>query len=912
MFPIGDISRFEGEKGTCKILKPVWDVITDYLVLFLAMLSIAFAGMEVTSGSFQCLAAVDCPGISRSNTSGSLLSHIKYGNACKAFYSSQKTNIIKRTDVVTDLKNSFQYINFVNSECSKSAIPNFLAYFWFVLFIEAFVLIVLDNLWLKLPTTASIIENFVVLVMECYASPCPNWALTQALSDMPATHNADDQQREGNNFEMANPTFDDDRNESYEFNILEDPATISSVKALCEKVHTLEENVKSSDKFVKIWQLYLLQSILQVSFAITFFIVDIYYMKDLEETMTCTLTQHIPVAHDYFICSHSLAPAFALGLKLLYLPTLGLALAIFIFITVWTFSRKGKNKFKYDFEEERLPRLVGIKLSDIPPVKEDFGFLLHLLHSYNKLYVIRFAHFLSKKNIKKIQAYWLKREYPVSNLERQLKENGNKLTFTGIQGIPETIFNLATEIVTLEFIECRLENDDFQNFCQLISLRKLSIIKCGLKSIPEGILNVECLEVLNLKGNFIAKVNRNISNLQNLTTLDLSDNNLETIEPESFENLDNLLAVYLSGNSKLQMSALKVVLACGRLRILDSPRHLSKYELNQMEQDKFDAVKFSGKGNFVIPYTPEDAPHIDLEAHEKIYKMNSRPKGIAIIINNYSYQNTRHPDRRGSEKDVSVLKSLFDKIGFETICRIDNEAKQAKEFLEKCAKNTKYKECDCIAVIIMSHGSEEGLIFPDSKVLPVMDLVKSVQESPFYQEKPKLFFIQACRGTQHAGGFANLAPRSYVTVGNSHDNVASASNQNTVHSIPHDAVTDAFLLSAGGNKDKKTTTDALPHVMIQPPSIPEGADILLSYSTMDGYVSVRNTGSGSWYVQALVETFCEHAWEEDILSLLTLVNYKVARAYSQAGWRQVPAPQSTLTKKLYLLPGYPPQQNTYV
>ena len=93
--------------------------------------------------------------------------------------------------------------------------------------------------------------------------------------------------------------------------------------------------------------------------------------------------------------------------------------------------------------------------------------------------------------------------------------------------------------------------------------------------------------------------------------MDLSVNNLETIEPESFENLDNLLAVYLSGNSTLQMAALKVVLACERVRILDSPRHLSdrKYELNQMEQDKFDAVNFAGKGNFVIPYTPEDTPH---------------------------------------------------------------------------------------------------------------------------------------------------------------------------------------------------------------------------------------------------------------------------------------------------------------
>ena len=789
---------------------------------------------------------------------------------------------------MTDLKSSFQYTNFVNSECSKSAIPDFLAYFWFVLFIEAFVLIVLDNLWLKLPTTASVIENFVSLVMECYASPCPNFALTQALSDMPARYHADDQQRDENNFEMVNPTSDNDSDQSYEFNILEDPTSISSIKALCEKVHTLEENVKSSHKFVKIWQLYLLQSIFQVSFAITFFIVDIYYMKDLQETMTCTLTQHIPVTHDYFICSHSLAPAFALGLKWLYLPTLGFALAIFIFITAWTFSRKGKHKFQYDFEEERLPRLVGIELSDIPPVKEDFGFLLHLLHSYNKLYVIRFAHFLSKKNKKKIQAYSLKKKYPFSDLERQLKENGKKLTFTGIQGIPETIFNLATEIVTLEFIECRLENDDFEKFCHLIRLRKLSIIKCGLKSIPKGVFKIECLEELNLKGNFIAKVNRNVSNLQNLTTLNLSDNNLETIEPESFENLGNLLAVYLSGNSTLQMAALKVVLACERVRILDSPRHLSdrKYELNQMEQDKFDAVNIAGKGNFVVPYTPEDAPHIDLEDHEKIYKMNSRPKGIAIIINNYLYP--QFQARKGSEKDVSILKSLFEKIGFDTLCCIDYEAKQAMEFLEEWAENTKYKECDCIAVIIMSHGSEGGLIFSDENLLPVMDLVKAVQKSPFYHGKPKLFFIQSCRGTQ----YANLARRS------------SASNQNTAFSIPH--VVDAFISAGNG---QETTTDASPRVMIQPPSITEGADILLSYSTMDGYVSFRDTTSGSWYVQALVETFCEHAWEEDILSLLTLVNYKVARVCSQAGWRQVPAPQSTLTKKLYLLPGYPRQPN---
>ncbi|XP_028393214.1 volume-regulated anion channel subunit LRRC8D-like, partial [Dendronephthya gigantea] len=244
MFALGDISRFEGDNSekvtSFKILKPVWDVITDYLVIFLAMLSIVFAGMEVTSGRFECLAAVNCPGISSSNTSSFFLSHMKYHNVCKSFYNSQKTNVrIKGTDVMTDLKSSVQYSNFVNSECSKSAIPNFLAYFWFLMFIEAFVLIILDNLWLKLPTTAATIESFVSLVMACYASPCSNLELTKALSKVP-------------NPKVENSASDDsgsDSDQGHELSILDDTATVSAIRTLYEKLETLKEiNATSSDK----------------------------------------------------------------------------------------------------------------------------------------------------------------------------------------------------------------------------------------------------------------------------------------------------------------------------------------------------------------------------------------------------------------------------------------------------------------------------------------------------------------------------------------------------------------------------------------------------------------------------------------------------------------------------------------
>ena len=438
MSALSNIPRFEGEKETCKILKPVWDVLTDYLVLFLAVLSVAFGGMQLTSGTFECLAAVHCPGMSRSNMNRS------YRNACTAFYSSQKTNIIKGTDVVTDLKSSFQYANFVNSECSKSAIPNFLSYFGFVLFLQAFVLIVLDNLWLKLPVTASVIESFVSLVMECYESPCPNFALTHALSDLP--HHADkrppvDEKTEKTSTVSGNYRFsydtvtlkdnesdnesDSESDNDETLDTLKDPATISAIKSLYEKVDTLKKNVKSSHK---IWQLYLIQAILQAVCALVFLIIDICYMSDLQETMTCRLTQHIPVVHDNFICSHNLAPTFVLGLKVLYLPTLGITLAVYVFIIGWT-GIKGKLKSKYVFDAKRLPSMKATFLAEYPSFDHDLGFLLHLLHSYDKSFVVRFAYFLSKKSRRKMKLYFLSERFPNKNESKRNNASHRMKTF---------------------------------------------------------------------------------------------------------------------------------------------------------------------------------------------------------------------------------------------------------------------------------------------------------------------------------------------------------------------------------------------------------------------------------------------------------------------------------------------------
>ena len=118
MFSLTDILSFEGEKS--RILKPVWVIIAEYLVKFLVLLSLLFAGMQFISGSFECLPVVECPAISRRDTNMSwLISQIKYRNVCKPFYSSQKTRNTETTYVITDIKTIIQYAGFVNSECSQ-------------------------------------------------------------------------------------------------------------------------------------------------------------------------------------------------------------------------------------------------------------------------------------------------------------------------------------------------------------------------------------------------------------------------------------------------------------------------------------------------------------------------------------------------------------------------------------------------------------------------------------------------------------------------------------------------------------------------------------------------------------------------------------------------------------------------
>ncbi|KAK3735750.1 hypothetical protein QZH41_000626 [Actinostola sp. cb2023] len=134
--------------------------------------------------------------------------------------------------------------------------------------------------------------------------------------------------------------------------------------------------------------------------------------------------------------------------------------------------------------------------------------------------------------------------------------------------------------------------------------------------------------------------------------------------------------------------------------------------------------------------------------------------------------------------------------------------------------------------------------------------------------KPKLFFIQACRGkSTDFGRTVSDAPSE----NNENENAESQADRPTF------------------NLKRKTHKG---------PSTSENADILLAYSSVEGYTSYHNTGSGSRFIRSLVQIFQDYAGIEDVQGMLTRVINKV-NSDGEIGSKQ----ETTLTKKVFFWPG---------
>ncbi|KAA0722447.1 Caspase-3 [Triplophysa tibetana] len=243
-------------------------------------------------------------------------------------------------------------------------------------------------------------------------------------------------------------------------------------------------------------------------------------------------------------------------------------------------------------------------------------------------------------------------------------------------------------------------------------------------------------------------------------------------------------------------------------------------------------------------------PHLDSFR----YSLDYPNMGYCVIINNKNFDSkTGMNQRNGTDVDAGNMMNVFRKLGYNVKVYNDQTAKQIVQVLTAAAKEN-HSRCASFVGVLLSHGDEGEFFGTDGPVnLKSLTSLFRGDQCTTLVGKPKLFFIQACRGTELDPG------------------------------VETDSMPDA------------------PNVRI-----PVEADFLYAYSTAPGYYSWRNTMTGSWFIQSLFEMMGKYGRELELMQIMTRVNRKVAIDFestsNMAGFdakKQIPCIVSMLTKEMY-------------
>ena len=237
------------------------------------------------------------------------------------------------------------------------------------------------------------------------------------------------------------------------------------------------------------------------------------------------------------------------------------------------------------------------------------------------------------------------------------------------------------------------------------------------------------------------------------------------------------------------------------------------------------------------------------------YPMSCQPHGCCIIFNNHQFyqvdeNHEQLMDRGGADVDQKTLIDTFNFLQYKV---------EVYENLSSCDIVARMKEVssrdhthfDSFICCVLTHG-EEGMIFgSDSLPVNLQDLTGLVKGTfcPTLINKPKLFFVQACRGEREDKG---------VSVERDGDS-----------------------------------------------SLPVEADYFFGYATPTGKAAYRSRRHGSWFISELCNVFNSHSFAMGLSSMMKKVNRSVSEAYTKEGYKQCTEVVDRLRREVKFLPSYP-------
>ena len=262
------------------------------------------------------------------------------------------------------------------------------------------------------------------------------------------------------------------------------------------------------------------------------------------------------------------------------------------------------------------------------------------------------------------------------------------------------------------------------------------------------------------------------------------------------------------------------------------------------------------------PLSAEEAEHFHLdEIYPKRgikkptlsgeYKMHRGTHGDAVIINNFKFKDSRM-NLYGYKQDERLLVDTFRYIGY----RVHVYANCNSHIIEgimRMFRDANHAEKDSFICCILSHGNEETIADSNGEEVNFLDLRDKMKgdECKTLANKPKIFFVQACRGNM---------PDTPVKV-----TPAGILNHNTDNEIP------------------------------------AKADFFIGYA-VTFHQAAFVSGGGSLYVNELCKSLVQYANYASLNEIMTFTNQQVGKHcinFDKKQVKQAPVFSSTARKDIF-------------
>ncbi|CAO2639083.1 Volume-regulated anion channel subunit LRRC8D [Lemmus lemmus] len=552
MFTLAEVASLNDIQPTYRILKPWWDVFMDYLAVVMLMVAIFAGTMQLTKDQVVCLPVLPSSANSKAHTPPATVDVTTEAPKMSTFPSQELKEKRDPTGRKTNL--DFQQYVFINQMCYHLALPWYSKYFPYLALIHTIILMVSSNFWFKYPKTCSKVEHFVSILGKCFESP---WT-TKALSETACEDSEENKQRKhvSTSSDEGSPSASTPmiNKTGFKFSaekpVIEVPSmTIldkkdgEQAKALFEKVRKFRAHVEDSDL---IYKLYVVQTLIKTAKFIFILCYTANFVNAISFEHVCKPKVEHLTGYEVFECTHNMAYMLK-KLLISYISIICVYGFICLYTLFWLFRIPLKE---YSFEKVREES----SFSDIPDVKNDFAFLLHMVDQYDQLYSKRFGVFLSEVSENKLREISLNHEWTFEKLRQHVSRNAQdkqELHLFMLSGVPDAVFDLTDlDVLKLELIpEAKIP----AKISQMTNLQELHLCHCPAKVEQTAFSFLrDHLRCLHVKFTDVAEIPAWVYLLKNLRELyligNLNSENNKMIGLESLRELRHLKVLHVKSN----------------------------------------------------------------------------------------------------------------------------------------------------------------------------------------------------------------------------------------------------------------------------------------------------------------------------------------------------------------------------